>query len=78
MLERHMDLTLQIHNAGLWRDVMTLSFLEPAKGFFSPCRFGYDPAYVHANLGAFQTPFDQAVSAHLSVDFETFQLNEAP
>jgi serine/threonine-protein kinase HipA len=73
-----MDLTLQIHNAGLWRDVMTLSFLEPAKGFFSPCRFGYDPAYVHANLDAFQTPFDQAVSARLPVDFETFQLKEAP
>lgn len=73
-----LNLTLQIYNDGLWQDVMTMAFSEPAKGFFSPCRFGYEPGYVHANLNAFQTAYNQAVSARLPVDFDSVQLREAP
>ncbi|RRV09603.1 type II toxin-antitoxin system HipA family toxin [Pseudomonas sp. v388] len=57
---------------------MTLSFAEPIKGLLGPCRVGYLSKYVHSNLDAFQSPFKQAVSARLPVDFNPLSLPEAP
>lgn len=71
-------LTLQVYGGGLWQDAMTVSFAEPEKGFFSPCRFAYKSAYVHANVDDYQSPFAQAVSARLPLDFDSVALREAP
>jgi len=72
------NLTLQVYCAGIWQDAMTLSFAEPSQGFLSPCRFAYKSAYIHANLDAYQSTFDQAVSARLPVDFDSVSLPAAP
>lgn len=73
-----MDLTLQVHTGWQWQDAMELTFEEPAKGFLSPCRFGYFSSYVHDNLKAFQSPFMQAVSAQLPLDFDFLSFSKAP
>lgn len=72
------NLTLQVYGAGLWQDAMDLSFTEPSMGFLSPCRFAYKSAYINANVDDYLSPFAQAVSARLPVDFETFSVREAP
>ncbi|MGV6397277.1 hypothetical protein ACTUVN_002982 [Pseudomonas caspiana] len=54
---------------------MTLTFDDPANGFFGPCRFAYKASYV---LNADADSRDQSVSARLPVDFETYELRQAP
>lgn len=71
-------LTLQIHAQGKWQDAMTLNFSEPEKGFLGPCQFGYTSAYVGANLDAYESTFDKAVSVRLPVDFDTQHSKKAP
>lgn len=72
------NLTLQVYGNGIWQDAMTLSFAEPSQGFLGPCRFAYKSAYVHANLDAYESPFAQAVSARLPLDFDSISLPAAP
>lgn len=68
-------LTLQAYGSGLWQDAMTLTFDDPSKGFFSPCRFAYKASYV---ADADPDSHAQGVSARLPVDFDTYSLREAP
>lgn len=72
------NLTIQVFGTGAWHDAMTLSFAEPSQGFLSPCRFAYKSTYVHANLDGYQSPFAQAVSARLPLDFDSVSLPAAP
>lgn len=58
-------LTLQLFAQGEWQDAMTLTFSEPGNGFQSPCQFAYTSTYVKANLDAYQSTFDKAVSVNL-------------
>lgn len=72
------NLTLQIHTAGHWRDAMTLVFAQPQKGFEGPCRFAYKRDYIVDNFDFMQSPFAQAVSARLPLDWDSVSLNKAP
>lgn len=71
-------LTLQLFAQGEWQDAMTLTFSEPGNGFQSPCQFAYTSTYVKANLDAYQSTFDKAVSVNLPVDFDTHRSSKAP
>lgn len=71
-------LTLQLFSQGQWQDAMILTFSEPANGFQSPCQFAYTSTYVKANLEAYQSTFDKAVSVNLPVDFDTHRSSKAP
>lgn len=71
-------LTLQLHARGKWQDAMSLNFSQPENGFLSPCRFAYTSAYVGANVDAYQSTFDKAVSVRLPLDFDTQHSKKAP
>jgi len=71
-------LTLQLHAQGKWQDAMTLSFAQPENGFLGPCQFAYTSAYVRANLDAYDSAFDKAVSVRLPVDFDPQHSKKAP
>lgn len=72
------SLTLQIHDHGTWHDAMALVFTQPDQSLASPCEFGYASGYVRGNPAAYDSPFCQAVSARLPVDFGTHRLPHAP
>ena len=71
-------LTLQLHAQGKWQDAMALNFAEPEKGFLGSCQYGYTSAYVGANLDAYESTFDKAVSVRLPVDFGPQHGKKAP
>lgn len=71
-------LTLQLHAQGQWQDAMTLNIAQPEKGFLSPCQFAYNSSYVKANLDAYGSSFEKAVSVTLPVDFDSQVSKRAP
>ncbi|WP_256666173.1 MULTISPECIES: HipA domain-containing protein [unclassified Pseudomonas] len=77
-MESTFKLTLQVFDAGLWQDAMILEFAEPQSGFASPCRFGYESAYLADHLDRIETLFAASVSVRVPPTWGQESLKHAP
>lgn len=73
-----MQLTIQIHDEGLWRDAFHLTFREPAEGFLGPCSCAYDRDYIVRHITDVLAQDESAVSYNFPVGFDDNTFKVAP
>ncbi len=72
------EITIQLHQQGVWHDAMRLTFDRPQAGQASPCNFAYTSDYLVNHLSSFDSRTAQAVSATLPLGWETYRTPQLP